>query len=127
MSEEQFATEVTDSDGYVRVTVLGQVSRAKLGARGATILGSSARIQLARVLVDRSAVTGDVPTLNKFEIGLRAAADLTGRISLAILAHSATTDPFLETVTRNRGADVRPFTDGAQAGSWRQGRPGPDR
>ena len=118
MDVDEFPTVVSDGPGFVRITVTGQVSVARLQKLGARIIGESMARKLPRVMVDISAVTGDIPTVDKFEIGIKAARDLAGNIRLAILADKRTADPFFETVTRNRGADVLIFFDAAAAAAW---------
>ena len=118
MDADEFPTVVSEGAGFVRIKVTGQVSVARLEKLGQRIIGESMARKLPRVLVDISAVTGDIPTVDKFEIGIKAARDLAGNIRLAILADKRTADPFFETVTRNRGADVLIFFDAEAAAAW---------
>lgn len=76
------------------------------------------------LLVDIRAVIGREPTMaERFDQAMRVAeaqAARKPRIRAALVGHEPMVDPerFGETVAINRGAEVRVFTDEAQAEAW---------
>jgi len=72
-----------------------------------------------RVLLDVSQVGGEVPDLDRYEMGKRAAGMFAHIERLGVLrpSHLRYTG-FAFVVAQNRGLDARPFLDRAEAERW---------
>ena len=72
-----------------------------------------------RVLIDAIAIDGDMPDLDRYDLGKRAASLLSdiGRIAV-VRGPSIRYTGFAFEVAQNRGLDVRSFADRAEAVAW---------
>jgi hypothetical protein len=110
--------------GFLRVECGGEFSQASALEVCERAFSLAAEAGRDAVLVDIRRVTGREPTMaERFEQAMRAAdAQLSRepRIRAALLGHEPMVHPerFGEMVARNRGADVRVFTDETQASEW---------
>jgi hypothetical protein len=125
----RISTTVRVHPEYLEVACTGLYSRAEALRVGEVAYAEAARANRRAILVDVRAITGRVPTiLDRFEMGVRIAKhyrESDPRVRLALLGHEPMIHPerFGELVARNRGADARVFTDGAQALDWLLRRP----
>jgi hypothetical protein len=112
---------VRSDEGIVEVHSYGEVTEQDLRASLESVAAICRDCGLSRVLVDAREETSLPPTLSLFQFG----ADLlhTGVLRtarFAVLASEVTRKDqrFLETVTRNRGLEIRIFDSEDDAIAW---------
>ena len=113
--------EVQFEDGP-SILVASATGSYSLEAMLATLecVAAEARSRAARrVLLDLRSVTGEVPDLDRYDLGKHAAetfahVERLGVIRSPHLRYSA----FAFDVAQNRGLDARPFLDRAEAERW---------
>ena len=115
---DEFPTVVTEGPGFVRITVSGPSTGARLRRLLERVVAESESRGMARVLVDGREVPPPIPTTDKYDIGVATARALDSRTKLAVLGRPVIIDHFFETVARNRGANVGVFTDEKAALEW---------
>jgi len=115
---KEFQTFVADGPGFIRITVAGPYSWARLDRLLRRIAAESATRAISRVLLDATAVPVKLSTIDKYTMGVMVALRLGGSVKVALLGSPVTIDGFGETVARNRGANVGVFTDQAAAIRW---------
>jgi hypothetical protein len=74
--------------------------------------------QAQRVLVESFGVTGDIPDIDRYDLGKRAAEMLLHVERVAILRPAHLSTGFGIDVARNRGLDIRAFLDAKTAEDW---------
>jgi hypothetical protein len=121
MDGDQFLTVVDESPGFVRISVSGPSTAARLHRALDRVVAESATRGVTRVLVDAREVPPPIPTSDKFDLGVAAGHALGSRIKLAVLGTPATVDHFFATVARSRGAIVLAFIDESAAVKWLTG------
>jgi hypothetical protein len=109
---------ITEKDGYLRLTLVGQSSRGMLLRALSQVIAETKSRNIWRVLCDASALAAPVGTSEKFEIGVELARAADRRMIMAVFARAELVDYFFETVARNRGASVRVFTHESTALQW---------
>jgi len=109
---------------YVELACSGKFSRSEAFRIGELAFREAAVAGRRSVLIDVRDVNGRIPTiLDRFDLGVHVASlhlDHKPRVRLALLGHEPMIHPerFGEIVARNRGADARVFTIGAEAIDW---------
>jgi hypothetical protein len=114
----EFDTVVTDGPGFVRITVRGAFSWTRVDGLLVRIHAESEARCIRAVLVDATAIPVVLTTTDRYTMGVAASARLDARVRVALLGAPVTIDGFGELVARNRGANVRVFTDEARAVEW---------
>jgi len=115
---DEFPTVVTEGPGFVRITVSGPSTGARLRRLLERVVAESESTGMACVLVDGREVPPPIPTTDKYDIGVATARSLDAKTKLAVLGRPVNVDHFFETVARNRGANVAVFTDERAALEW---------
>jgi hypothetical protein len=113
-----FPTVVTEGPGFVRITVSGPSTGARLRRLLERVVAEIESRGMARVLIDGREVPPPIPTTDKYDIGVAVARALDARTKLAVLGRPVNIDHFFETVARNRGANVGVFTEEKAALEW---------
>ncbi len=121
MDNDQFLTVVAEGPGFVRITVSGPSTAARLHRALDRVVAESEARGITRVLVDGREVLPPILTADKFDVGVAAGHALGSKIRLAVLGSPATVDHFFATVARSRGAIVLAFTDESIAVKWLTG------
>jgi hypothetical protein len=121
VESDQFLTVVADGPGFVRITVSGPSTGARLHGLLQRIVVETKSRGTSRVLVDGREVPAPIPTADKYDIGVATAQALGGRIKLAVVASPANVDQFFATVARSGGTMVLEFTDETAALAWLMG------
>jgi hypothetical protein len=105
---------------YLAANVSGPYSLQGMRELIDQIAKESAKRKLQRVLVDVSHMTGDAPTLERYEYAQYAAARLQGDVQkcAACAGSGQRLEPFTEVVARNRGLQLRVFRERAEAVGW---------
>lgn len=98
----------------------GAMTLDGLRAAGAAIATTCLEQKLPRALADARLQTGDLSILEWHELAAGFESRWPPGLRLAVidLPERVKPDRFMETTARNRGIDVRVFTDVAQALSW---------
>jgi len=121
VENDQFLTVVADGPGFVRITVSGPSTGARLHRLLQRIVVETKSRRMSRVLVDVREVPAPIPTADKYDIGVATAQALSGRIKLAVVASPANVDQFFATIARSGGTMVLEFTDETAAMAWLMG------
>jgi hypothetical protein len=105
--------------GHLAVRVSGSYSlpaiRGLIEAVGAEV----ERGGYAHALIDITALQGDQPDMDRFEMGVHAAEHLASLDRLAVLVNQALrVNHFFEDVARNRGLQVLVTKDPGEALAW---------
>jgi len=118
---DDFLTVVTEGPGFIRITLSGPSTPARLRRGLERVVAEGASRGIARVLVDAREVPAPIPTIDKYDIGIATAHALSSRIKLAVVASRDNVDHLFATVARGRGAMVLEFTDETEALNWLMG------
>ena len=109
---------------YVELVCSGKFSRSEAYRIGELTFHEAAVFGRRSALIDVRDVIGRIPTiLDRFDFGVHIASlhlEHKPRVRLALLGYEPMIHPdrFGEIVARNRGADARVFTIGADAIDW---------
>lgn len=108
-----------DPPGYLLFTCQGAGTLASFRVLVDRISVEVAARGRRRVLADVRSMSGALPDMDRFEIGVYAAEKLTGVERFAVLASvEHRINRFFEDTARNRGLQVRVFLDEAEALAW---------
>jgi hypothetical protein len=105
---------------YLAANVSGPYSLYGMRELIDQIAEESAKRNLERALVDVSLMTGDAPTMDRYEYATYAAARLHPRLQkcAACAGSGQRLEPFTEQVAQNRGFQLRVFRERAEAVNW---------
>lgn len=108
-----------DSPGILVASATGSYSLETMLPMLESVAAEARTRGARRVLLDVSQVGGEVPDLDRYEIGKHAAGTFAHIERLGVLRspHLRYTG-FAFDVARNRGLDARPFLDRAEAERW---------
>jgi len=114
--------EIRDADGYLLATQAGDYSLADSLAHMERVAAVTRERKLRRVVFDITRLVGDVPDMDRFEIGKEAAEIFqhVDRVAI-VMAGSARSNGFALDVAANRGLDMRSFVSAAEAIDWVKG------
>jgi hypothetical protein len=73
---------------------------------------------LSKVLVDLHEMPGKVSTMDRFQLGVEGANIFRGLAKVAVVYRKSEMNWFAETVSKNRGASVRVFSETDEAMKW---------
>ena len=109
------------TDAFVFVQVVGDYAGADDMIAGMQLIIERCReARRWRVLIDVTGLRGEIPQLDRFLLGKRAARMWGQRMRVAIFTRSQETNRFFENVATNDGANVHVFRDRAAAEAWLQ-------
>jgi hypothetical protein len=125
---EEYALEIRREGAFLRITVAGARSLERSERLFARVRAEALAQGYRQVLIDATALTGELALAYRFRLGETAAALFGGtRIRLAALIRPEVGGaPFTETVARNRGADYRVFHGESPALRWLTSGPPPE-
>jgi hypothetical protein len=123
VSLPDYEVTVVEDAGVLRIAALGAFALEPTKRLFDRVAADAQRYEAKRVLLDFRGVAGPITTMERFELGVYAAARITAKIALVGLPE--TIDHFGETVAINRGAKGRVFTDESEALSWLLSERGP--
>jgi hypothetical protein len=105
---------------YLAANVSGPYSLQGMRELIDQIAEESAKRRLERVLVDVSHMTGDAPTVERYQYAQYAAARLHRDVQkcAACAGSGQRLEPFTEVVAQNRGLQLRVFRERAEAVGW---------
>ena len=109
--------------GFLRTTVSGSFALQPSKDLLDRVAADARHHEADRVLLDFRGVVGRATTLERYELGVHAAAHVNAKIAFVGLPEMI--DHLPETVAVNRGANVRVFTDEADALRWLLSERGP--
>ena len=108
-----------DAPGYLIAQVTGMLS-LQAAVESFEIIAAMAKERGAqRVLIDASAITGDMPDLDRYDLG-KQAVSLFGNVERIAVVRGPNIryTGFAFEVAQNRGLGVRAFADRAEAVAW---------
>jgi hypothetical protein len=108
-------------DGVLRVTVMGQVSLNNAVEIFQESVDAAVERGTKLILVDCSAVTGDLSVLQSYEIGRRSAEyalQKSKALKVAVVGTPPVIDEFAALVASNRGVTTETFSDTSNAVDW---------
>lgn len=105
-------------EGYLSFVVKGKYIFNELNDLIEVVRNKSDEFSCPKILFDFTAVEGLMPDLDKYKIGIKVAGEITGRIRMAIIDRPENINKFGETVSLNRGANVRVFNNNPLALQW---------
>lgn len=73
---------------------------------------------LSRALVDFREMPGKISTADRFQLGVEAASAMRGLLKVAVVYRRSEMNWFAETVAKNRGANLRIFSEMDEAIKW---------
>ncbi|MFN8603570.1 MAG: hypothetical protein U0842_24100 [Candidatus Binatia bacterium] len=121
-----WSVDLDSATGVVHSVFVGELSRAELMAALTATLEATRSGQSRRVFADCSALTNGHSLVDLYDAAVSAAADPKAvplREAVLVPNSEAAADlvSFWETAARNRGLEVRTFTDRAEALAWLTG------
>jgi hypothetical protein len=102
--------------GFLRTTVSGSFALQPSKDLLDRVAADARHHGADRVLLDFRGVVGRATTLDRYELGVHAAAHV--KVKIAFVGLPEMIDHLPETVAVNRGANVRVFTDEVGALKW---------
>jgi hypothetical protein len=104
---------------YLYLTVSGEYDFADFEAYIKIIHERCEEGMIYKILFDAFNVKGiDIPTMERYFLGIEVAEHLAYRIKLAVVWHKEFINHFGETVAKNRGADIGVFGNMEAALQW---------
>ena len=113
---EAFEVAVVEEGPYLRVRATGTYAAERVRQLIERVAAEAGRRGARRVLLDAYDVIGGPSTMDRYAQGVEAARQFKFRT--ACIVRREYVDYFSETVARNRGANVRIFTDEPSACAW---------
>lgn len=109
------------TDAFIFVQVVGDYAGTEDMIAGMeSIVERCREARRWRVLIDVTGLRGEIPQLDRFLLGKRAARIWGQRLRVAIFTRTQETNRFFENVATNDGANVQVFRDRAAAEAWLQ-------
>jgi hypothetical protein len=106
---------------FLHVRVTGERIRKILFDIAVEIIETAVENQYTKVLVDISQLTGQLNTIDSYDLGTKDLPKLRQAIRMKIAIRDTRISEnlqFFETVCRNIGLNIRVFTDTDEAGRW---------
>jgi len=119
----QLALQVETGQDWLVARVRGAFDLARLMALITAIADAAKATRSRAVLIDLTEITGNPTLSDRFNIATRVAAQGFG-VPIAVVGPEATLDPrkFGELVARNRGVEVKVFSQFDSAEAWLRSR-----
>jgi hypothetical protein len=113
--------EIQDRDTYLEVRFLEEFSIARFKRQAEAASATCRDRKKAKMLVDISAITAQLTTMERFDLASHAVRVSAG-LKVALLVNPTFLDPskFGIVVAQNRGLTVDAFTDRQRAVDWLQ-------
>jgi hypothetical protein len=113
--------EIQDRDTYLEVRFLEEFSIARFKRQAEAASATCRDRKKAKMLVDISAITAQLTTMERFDLASHAVRVSAG-LKVALLVNPTFLDPskFGIVVAQNRGLTVDAFTDPQRAVDWLQ-------
>jgi hypothetical protein len=123
VSSPDYEVTIVNDAGVLRIAALGTFAVEPTKRLFDRVARDARHCEAKRVLLDLRGVVGRITTMERFELGVYAAARI--KVKVALVGLPETIDHFGETVAINRGAKSRVFTDETEALSWLLSERGP--
>jgi hypothetical protein len=109
----------TKEDNYISMKVSGEYDFADFKTYLKIIYAKCELEDIYKVMFDSLDVIGiDIPTLERYFLGVEAAEQLRYKVKLAIVWHKEYTTYLGETAAVNRGGNVKVFSNAESALEW---------
>jgi len=124
-TNSQFDIKITVEDDFLLVSVRGKYSLSNANNLFKLAIDNGLSHNKSKILIDTTDITGSIPFINRFQFSevlynyIRKYA--LGKVNrIAVLGKEPIVDKekFGEIVAKNRGVNVRVFTDMSQALIW---------
>ncbi|MHC4598049.1 MAG: hypothetical protein ACYS47_03495 [Planctomycetota bacterium] len=112
--------QVTPREGYLHVEFTGAFSVSAAKGVVDVMVAACAKEKCAKVLCDYTAMSGEMPVMDRFAVGEYAGTAVGPVIKIAMLGRpdQRLPDDFLENVAVNRGMRLKIFSDREKAVAW---------
>ena len=108
-----------DGPGYLLARTIGAFALPAMLATFEKIAAEARARGVRRVLIDSASMSGEIPELDRYDLGKRAAETFAHVERLAVLRSTGIRyTGFAFDVAQNRGLDARAFVDRAEAERW---------
>ena len=112
--------EIEVLDGVVRASVSGAFSLDNAKTFSQKILRCEREQAVNKILIDTRGITGEIPTMARFEFGSHLAEQRPHQIKIAFVGNKDAVwpDRFLENVSVNRAVNAKVVTEIKEALNW---------
>jgi hypothetical protein len=111
-------TSLREEQGYLAIAAQGAYSLADFLRLADTVFAECRKRGLGRAVVDITGVTGDIPQIDRYRLGIYC-AEKRDRVSrLAVVARREIINWMFENVATNRGLTTCVTADPAYASNW---------
>jgi hypothetical protein len=106
-------------DNYIRMVVSGEYDFDDFKTYLKIIYAKCENEKIYKIVLDALGVEGiDIPTLERYFLGVEAAEQLQNKIKLAVLWHKEYTTYLAQTVVLDKGGQICVFENNEQAIEW---------
>ena len=110
--------QILEGKGYLEVLISGPYSLDRFKSHMLTAVRTTKEKRLKCLLLDVRALVGAPSTMERHELGRSGVEQKVDFRVAALVTPEQAKDNFASTVARNRGVNVRTFTDRAKALEW---------
>ena len=115
--------EIIEGQGYLEARVSGPFSLDRFKDQMLKVVVATKEKRLKCLLLDVRGLVGTPSTLDRHALGRSGAENKVDFRVAALVTPEQAQDNFASTVARNRGVNVRTFTDPRKARDWLLGTP----
>ena len=124
-ADSQFDIEITVKDDFLLISVRGNYSLSNANNLFKLAIDNSLSHNKSKILIDITDITGSIPFFNRFLFSevlwnyiRKHALGKVNRIAVVGKEPIVDKEKFGEIVAKNRGVNVRVFTDRSKASNW---------
>ena len=112
--------EVKEERGYLHITFSGTFSLSAAKRCVDEMVEASEERRCSNIMFDCRPMTGDMPIIERFEVGVYGSKTIPRNIRVAMLGREdqLLPDDFFGKVSRNRGLILKVFSDIGEAIKW---------